>query len=72
MTSLDTKIKHLLAGRCDRCRGLMVEEWAPGLEIASWRCVACGERVDPLILAHREADTAGEKELVPAKGGRSR
>jgi hypothetical protein len=30
------------------------------LEIASfdWRCVSCGERIDPVILAHRKQDPA--------------
>jgi hypothetical protein len=29
-------------------------------EIASvdWRCVSCGERIDPVILAHRKQDLA--------------
>jgi hypothetical protein len=32
----------------------------PVLEIASfdWRCISCGERIDPVILAHRKQDLA--------------
>lgn len=52
--------------RCRRCGGLMVPERlydlaAPGVEAMEswgWRCVTCGERVDPLILRHRR-DRAG-------------
>ena len=41
------------AERCHRCGGLMVSE--PVHELASYdlRCVSCGERIDPVILAHR-------------------
>lgn len=43
---------------CHRCGGLMVPE--PVYEIGSvdWRCVSCGERIDPVILAHRRKDGA--------------
>ena len=46
------------ADRCHRCGGLMVEEQV--LEIGSfdWRCVSCGERIDPVIPAHRQKDLA--------------
>jgi hypothetical protein len=32
----------------------------PVYEIGSvdWRCVSCGERIDPVILAHRRKDGA--------------
>jgi hypothetical protein len=44
--------------RCHRCGGLMVQE--PVFEIGSidWRCVSCGERIDPVILAHRHKNVA--------------
>lgn len=41
--------------RCHRCGGLMVQEKVFELGVCDWRCVSCGERVDPVILAHREA-----------------
>jgi hypothetical protein len=48
--------------RCDRCSGLMVPEtlsdWTAGnglVDWPGWRCVGCGERVDPLILLNRYA-----------------
>lgn len=53
-----SSIRHNRADRCHRCGGLMVAEQV--LEIASfdWRCVSCGERIDPVILAHRKQDPA--------------
>lgn len=41
--------------RCHRCGGLMVSEEVFELGSFDWRCVSCGQRVDPVILAHREA-----------------
>ncbi|MCA9473254.1 MAG: hypothetical protein MRJ96_03525 [Nitrospirales bacterium] len=56
---------------CTRCQGTMVidyfldmeesgEIWMPG-----WRCLMCGEVIDPLILKHRQAQRA-HGELVEA------
>ena len=46
---------------CHRCGGLMVPE--PLFEVGSvnWRCVSCGERIDPVILAHRKKNIAREE-----------
>ena len=41
---------------CHRCGGLMVPEQVHELASFEWRCVSCGERVDPVILAHRRQD----------------
>jgi|CXWL01.1.fsa_nt_gi hypothetical protein len=46
--------------RCQRCQGLMVREqighplaeWAGG-DGSGWRCVICGDIIDPVIIAHR-------------------
>jgi hypothetical protein len=45
--------------QCDRCGGLMILEWIGdlGMEGECWRCVICGERLDPVILAHRRDRT---------------
>lgn len=40
--------------RCHRCNGLMVRERVFEIGSFDWRCVSCGERIDPVILAHRE------------------
>ena len=41
---------------CDRCGGLMIYERFPSQEVedfSGWRCVACGEIVDDVILKNR-------------------
>lgn len=44
--------------RCHRCGGLMVAERVFELASFDWRCVSCGERIDPVILAHRKQELA--------------
>lgn len=46
--------------RCHRCGGMMVQEEVFELGSFDWHCVSCGERVDPVILAHREAHRASQ------------
>lgn len=55
-------------GSCPRCHGFMVpvshdgsEQVMPDWrELPGWRCVNCGERIDPLIQANRRgADRMG-------------
>ena len=53
---------------CHRCGGLMVPERSQDRYMTEWRCVSCGDRIDPVILAHRaqyqhepEKDTARER-----------
>jgi len=40
--------------RCHRCGGLMVQEEVFEIGSFDWHCVGCGERIDAVILAHRE------------------
>lgn len=48
-------------GSCPRCYGFMVPVILDGFEevtmnrceLSGWRCVNCGEQIDPLILANR-------------------
>ena len=49
--------------RCERCGGLMVPERLGDADRGGRRCVACGEVVDPVIVAHR-------KKREKAEGGR--
>ncbi len=63
--------------RCHRCGGLMVSEEVFELSSFDRRCVSCGERVDPVILAHRQAHrpksiAREEAEKLFAGHGRSR
>jgi len=39
------------------------ELWMPG-----WRCVLCGEIIDPLILRHRQAANGQIHRLVTTRG----
>ncbi len=50
------------AEHCHRCGGLMIPEKVFELGAYDWRCVSCGERIDPVILAHRRA--AAPKDLA--------
>lgn len=40
---------------CQKCTGLMVEEWRPDFspESSVWRCINCGLILDPLIKQNR-------------------
>jgi hypothetical protein len=49
------------ATRCSRCGGLMVIEQGFDLldrgghfDVRAWRCVQCGEFIDPVILQNRQ------------------
>lgn len=42
------------ADRCHRCGGLMVPEKVLEIGSIDWHCISCGERIDPVILAHRQ------------------
>jgi hypothetical protein len=44
--------------RCHRCGGLMVPEQVFEIGSIDWRCVSCGERIDPVILTHRKQELA--------------
>jgi len=48
------------ADRCHRCGGLMVPEQVFEIRSIDWHCVSCGERIDPVILAHRQVHRPGE------------
>ena len=43
---------HPQDARCGRCSGLMVSERDD--EVMGWRCLLCGDRIDPVILAQRQ------------------
>jgi len=64
--------KRALDG-CDRCGGLMMSELSTDTGTVEWHCVTCGERVDQVILAHRQHQEARqEAEQVFAGSGHSR
>jgi hypothetical protein len=50
--------KNTLTAQCHRCGGLMVKERVFEIGSINWRCVSCGERIDPVILTHRQKGLA--------------
>jgi hypothetical protein len=48
------KEKEIGTQECRRCGGFMVGEEAHEADTVLCRCVMCGERVDPVILQHRQ------------------
>lgn len=60
--------------RCTKCEGLMVVDHLIDIRESSipmwmrgWRCVACGNIVDPLILRHRMIQDAGATQRVTTR-----
>lgn len=59
--------------RCHRCGGLMLEEQVFEIGSIEWRCVSCGERIDPVILTHRQKALArAEAEKLFSGKGKAR
>ena len=52
---------------CHRCGGFMVPEPVFELGSVNWRCIGCGERIDPVILAHRQVYRPEESASEDAK-----
>jgi hypothetical protein len=50
---------------CSRCRGMMVREkyFGQGESYSGWRCVNCGEIIDPLILDNRNGRKGSGSEI---------
>lgn len=52
---------------CPRCHGLMMtinmKETASGDTVSGWRCLLCGEAIDPGITANRK----GHREPMPSR-----
>jgi hypothetical protein len=71
MDTVQEGVRHMSSiaeqkGACPRCHGFMVPmigdgseavvlEWS---ELPGWRCINCGERIDPLILANRRGEAS--------------
>ena len=70
MNASSSKEKALNQVPCHRCGGLMVPEHETATGIEERRCVSCGERVDPVILQHRQVrDVRSEAERGFAASG---
>lgn len=50
--------------QCKRCDGLMVSE--DDTDFNGWRCILCGERIDPVILAQRWKSEVTSRQTVHA------
>lgn len=59
--------KQRKADYCHRCGGLMVPEQVFEIRSIDWHCVSCGERIDPVILAHRQVYRPEESASEDAK-----
>jgi uncharacterized Zn finger protein (UPF0148 family) len=65
--------KKLALDGCHRCGGFMISEFSADTGTREWHCVTCGERVDQVILAHRQRrEEPQEDEQAFAGSGRSR
>ncbi len=61
-----TQPRAIEQDRCHRCGGFMVREEIREVNQVGWRCVMCGEHIDPLILEHRRKmrTPEGAKQLL--------
>ncbi len=65
--------------QCTRCDGLMVTdnlidmmESSISMWMKGWRCVSCGNIVDPIIQKHRMIQQSGASRLLGAEAARPR
>lgn len=59
-TMIKTRHRHTKENPCHRCHGMMAPEScinvhsdAGEVELLTWRCLQCGELIDPVILQNR-------------------
>jgi tRNA(Ile2) C34 agmatinyltransferase TiaS len=72
MTARTNQGKRSALDCCHRCGGLMVSEFSYDTGTAEWHCVTCGDRVDQVILSHRQhQEVRKEAEQVFTGSGRS-
>jgi RNase P subunit RPR2 len=57
--------------KCSRCAGLMVEDYSMELdlleddhEVLAWRCLNCGNIIEPVMLRNRAGSMITETSLV--------
>ena len=62
--SAGAQMKEALLMKCHRCHGLMVVDYfidianSGHLWLCGWRCVSCGDVLDPEIMQHRQIQRA--------------
>ena len=54
---------ELTFSRCERCKGAMVYDKFCGAQeqFWGWKCVICGEILDPVILENRQLMRSGQE-----------
>lgn len=52
------------SNHCHRCGGLMISEKVFEFGSCDWHCLSCGDRIDPVILAHRQAQGLAARETA--------
>jgi hypothetical protein len=62
-----TTAQEIRSNHCHRCGGLMIQEKVFEIGSFDWHCVSCGERVDPVILAHRQVNHTADLAREEAK-----
>lgn len=64
MKDQDTRKIHRM--RCPRCDGAMVfERFQATMEVFyAWRCLNCGEIMDPVVARNRELERSQKKKAV--------
>jgi hypothetical protein len=60
-------MNRLLLTKCPRCRGTVVYDtfYYSHEQFWGWRCLICGEIVDPVILENRQLMRSGQGIIVP-------
>ena len=61
VTTKVNQAKKLALDCCHRCGGLMVSEFSADTGTVEWHCVTCGDRVDQVILTHRQHQEARQE-----------
>lgn len=72
MDKMSVSLDAAQADRCHRCGGFMVPERVVETGSDDWRCVSCGERIDPVILAHRRQSLSPHNAAEKLSVGHSR
>ena len=73
VTTTTSQCKKSALDGCHRCGGFMVSEFSADTGTKEWHCVTCGERVDQVILAHRQhQEPRQEAEQAFAGSGHAR
>ena len=56
--------------KCPRCSGTMLHDkfYGPNDQFWGWKCLICGEIIDPVILENRHLMSSGQGVSLPRPG----